>query len=177
MAKVNDKGTSTRDDDRLVGGAAFEVRVDDGDGKYEPDGDDGSVIADLESAKGYAVYSPGVPGDYWVKEVQPPDGLSVAAAMLVRYRIPETPERCFVADGKKECLPDNDETGGYTVAVIVDSPIGAPPTEARPEAPATDTDPASDPAPRNDVVWLLLVLVGVASAAAYLARTAPRRPS
>ena len=67
--------------------------------------------------------------------------------MLVKYRTPETPENCFVVDGKKECKPDEDGSGGFTVAAIVDSPIGAPPTEARPAAPATDTDPAPGPRP------------------------------
>ena len=153
----------------------FEIRVDDGDGKYEPNADDGGVVATLKATDGYAVYNPGLPGDYWVKEVDAPNGLSKADAMLVKYRTPETPENCFVVDGKKECKPDEDGSGGFTVAAIVDSPIGAPPTEARPAAPATDTDPAPDPTPRNDTMWLLLGLVGVASAAAYLARTAPRR--
>ena len=175
IAKVNDKGTSTREDDKFVGGAVFEIRVDDGDGKYEPNADDGGVVATLKATDGYAVYNPGLPGDYWVKEVDAPNGLSKADAMLVKYRTPETPENCFVVDGKKQCKPDEDGSGGFTVAAIVDSPIGAPPTEARPAAPATDTDPAPAPTPRNDTMWLLLGLVGVASAAAYLARTAPRR--
>ena len=178
VAKVDDKGTSTRDDDRLTGGAVFEVRIDDGDGAYEPDGDDGSVIADLVSPKGYSVYLPDGPGDYWVKEVQPPDGLETADAMLVKYRIPETPENCFVVDGKKRCQADTDNTSGYTVAVIIDSPIGAPPTEKRPEAPATDTDlVASGPAPSDDTLWVLFLVVGSAAGVAYLARTAPRRLS
>ena len=153
----------------------FEIRVDDGDGKYEPNADDGGVVATLKATDGYVVYNPGLPGDYWVKEVDAPNGLSKAAAMRVKYRTPETPENCFVVDGKKQCKPDEDGSGGFTVAAIVDSPIGAPPTEARPAAPATDTDPAPAPTPRNDTTWLLLGLVGVASAAAYLARTAPRR--
>ena len=36
VTKVDDQGTKNRDDDQIVGGAKFEIRLDDGDGVYEP---------------------------------------------------------------------------------------------------------------------------------------------
>ena len=77
MPKVDDQGTKTTSDDRIVRGATFQFLADDGDGRYEPDGDDAPVLATIEAPKGFAVYTPSGPGDYWVVEAAPPEGLDV----------------------------------------------------------------------------------------------------
>jgi hypothetical protein len=166
VAKVNNKGTTDQDDDKIVGGATFEVRLDDGDGEYEPDSDDGAPIAELDSPDGYSVYTPPSSGDYWVKEVTPPAGLTTAPAMLVEYTL--TPQNCVVVDGDKTCKPDDDDTGGFTIAVIEDSPVGKP-------LPQTDAASVTDGASPFDMLWVVYAgLAGTIVAAAVLAM-GPRR--
>ena len=110
VAKINDKGTNDRDDDKMAGGATFDIRVDDGDGKYEPGGDDGSPIVELDARARYSVYvPPAAQGDYWVKEKTPPKGLTTAPACWSRIRS-ASPENCIVLDGKKQCVADDDNT-------------------------------------------------------------------
>ena len=58
---MNDQGTPTVKDDEVVGGAVFEFRSDDGDGQYEPTGDDGPVLATVEATHGFAVFAPSEP--------------------------------------------------------------------------------------------------------------------
>ena len=167
MAKINDKGTSDRDDDHLAGGAVFVIRVDDGDGTYEPGGDDGSPIAELEAEHGYGVFVPPGPGDYWVKEKTPPKGLTTAPAMLVEYAAPSSPENCLVLDGKKQCVADDDNNGGFTMAVIQDSPKDIPP-------PATDT--VTEDGPANNTPWFVIAaLIGTIAAATLITGPSRRR--
>jgi hypothetical protein len=144
----------------------FEVRLDDGDGKYEPDTDDGAPIAELESPDGYSVYVPPEEGDYWVEEVKPPQGLDTAPAMLVAYT--HTPQNCFVVDGEKRCKPDDDNTGGFTIAVVEDAPVGHP-------LPQTDAVSGTDGGSPFGSLWVVYAgLAGAIAAAAVLAR-GPRR--
>ena len=75
VPKVNDQGTPETSDDRIVPGATFEFRRDDGDGIYEPVGDDAPVLAEIDATNGFAVFTPAEPGDYWVTESTPPPGL------------------------------------------------------------------------------------------------------
>jgi hypothetical protein len=167
VAKVNNKGTTDTDDDKIVGGATFEVRLDDGDGRYEPDADDGAPLAELDSPDGYSVLVPPDEGDYWVKEIEPPQGLTTAPAMLVRYT--HTPQNCIVVEGEKRCRPDDDDTGGFTLAVIQDSPIGMP-------LPQTDVAAPGDPGASSDAPWIFFAgLAGSIAAAAVLARSSRRR--
>ncbi len=55
VPKVNDQGTPETSDDRIVPGAVFEFRRDDGDGTYEPVGDDSPVLAQVDATNGFAV--------------------------------------------------------------------------------------------------------------------------
>jgi len=126
----------------------FEIRLDDGDGIYEPDGADAPVLATLDARFGFAVFLPPAPGDYWITEVTPPPGLTVAPPMLVRYSIPSTSMNCAVLRGKQTCSPDDDDSGGFLVAVVVDSPSGG-------TAPDTNTTSPIERTPTD--LWLLAV--------------------
>jgi hypothetical protein len=160
--KVNDQGTPTRDDDQITGGAVFELRADDGDGVYEPSGDDAPVIDTVSAPRGFAVFLPPAPGDYWITESSPPDGLDVAPPQLVTYTTDI--ENCGVLGDQRTCRPDDDGIGGFTVVAVMDSPTGGSlPADAT--TPPTDTAAAVDqPADRSGglIVGLSLLALGVA---------------
>jgi hypothetical protein len=136
VGKVNDQGTADPNDDRIVAGATFEFRRDDGDGTYEPVGDDAPVLAEIDATSGFAVFMPSEPGDYWVTESTAPPGLSVADPILVHYT--GSPENCGLTRGVLECVPDDDQSGGFLVVAVTDSPTGGVgPDDVTP--PPTDT--------------------------------------
>ena len=142
MVKVNDQGTADPVDDQIVGGATFEFRQDDGDGVYEPEADDAPVLAEIEATHGFAVWMPPGPGDFWVTESVPPLDLDTEPPILVTYEIPPSPLNCSLFRGGFTCVPDDDASGGYVIAVATNSPIvGAGPATDDPgggELPATD---------------------------------------
>ena len=134
--KVNDQGTSSIEDDRITGGATFELRADDGDGRYEPDGDDAPVIDVAAAPRGFAIFLPPAPGDYWITESSPPAGLDIAPPQLVTYTTDV--EACGVIGAHRRCVPDDDGVGGFTVVAVLDSPTGGS-LPAGATAPPTDT--------------------------------------
>ena len=132
---------------------------------YEPNGDDGAPLAVLDAPDGHAVYHPDQSGDYWVTEVSPPKGLTTARPELVKYTTTVPPQNCAVYKGETRCQADDDNTGGFTIAVIVDSP-------KHQNAPATDTEATVTNAPSNDALWWLVAgLSGAVATMAVLART------
>ncbi len=135
---MDDHGTPDPGDDRIVPGATFQFRQDDGDGIYEPEGDDAPVLATIDATYGFAVFRPSEPGDYWVTESTAPPGLGTADPMLVHYTA--SAENCSLFDRVTRCAPDEDQSGGFLIVVVVDSPLGgtgaevtSPPTDARPD--------------------------------------------
>ena len=151
--KVNDQGTATVEDDRITAGATFELRADDGDGHYEPSGDDAPVIATDLAPRGFAVFHPPGPGDYWITESDPPAGLDIAPPQLVTYTTDV--EACGVLGEQRRCVPDDDGIGGFTVVAVMDSPTGGS-LPAGATAPPTDTAVQVDP--RSDDTGALLIL-------------------
>ena len=135
VAKVNDQGTSETSDDRIVPGAVFEFRLDDGDGRYEPVDDDAPVLAEVSATYGFAVFTPSDTGDYWVTESTPPPGLEIADPILVSYTA--SSENCGLAGSALRCEPDDDQSGGFLIVVVADSPTGGVGPEVT--APPTDT--------------------------------------
>ena len=156
---MNDQGTADTSDDRVVPGASFAFRRDDGDGLYEPAGDDSPVLAEVDATNGFAVFTPPGPGDYWVTETTPPAGLTTAAPILVHYTA--SAENCSLAAGVLGCTPDDDQSGGFLIVVVVDSPIGG----VSPEDTAPPTDTAQgDPSRPVDIVppvGLMLIVAAV----------------
>ena len=84
VTKVDDKGTSSRKDDRLLAGAHFEIRLDDGDGKFEPKTDDALVFEGV-AQHGYLVFETPPQGINWIIEVDAPSGYDTAKPVQVRY--------------------------------------------------------------------------------------------
>ena len=146
-------------------GAVFEFRLDDGDGTYEPAGDDAPLLAEVSATNGFAVFTPSETGDYWVTESTPPPGLE--------DRRPDprstTPHRRRIAvslGSALRCEPDDDQSGGFLIVVVVDSPIGGVGPEVT--APPTDTVPGDDSRPVDIVpaAALILIVAAVVSSAA-----------
>ena len=173
VAKVNDQGTPESEDDRIVGGASFEFRRDDGDSLYEPSGGDAPVLAHVEATFGFAVWTPPGPGSYWVTEVAAPPGLTTAQPILVQYTVPATAQNCAVVNGTSSCVRDEDQSGGFVTVVVTDSPSGGvSPETSAPTLPATDTSPIGRPNSNG-----LLVVIGIVFilCVAVLAATPHRR--
>jgi hypothetical protein len=168
VAKVNDQGTQETSDDRIVPGAVFEFRLDDGDGAYEPVGDDAPVLAEIEATDGFAVFTPSETGRYWVTESTAPPGLDVADPILVEYTA--SAQNCGLAGSRLACQPDDDQSGGFLIVAVVDSPTGGVgPDDIT--APPTDTV-TGDAVHRVDIApaTLLLVLIGAVTVVAARSR-------
>ncbi len=146
VIKVADQGTESTDDDEVVGGARFELRLDDGDEEYEPDAEDAPLLASVDAPQGFAVFAPTTPGDYWITEVTAPTGLATMPAVLVTYT--GSDEECGWYRGELVCRPDEDGTGGFVLVAFKDPPSGS--VEAQSggsNLPPTDTAPAAPPEP------------------------------
>jgi hypothetical protein len=165
VAKVNDQGTPDTGDDRIVPGAAFEFRQDDGDRVYEPDDDDSPVLATVDATHGFAVFTPSEPGDYWVTESTVPPGLDTADPILVHYTA--TSENCSLSEGVVRCAPDDDQSGGFLIVVVVDSPTGG--TGAEVTSPPTDTS-SEDPGRPVGIMPAILLMAFVAGVVLVEAR-------
>ncbi len=83
MAKVDDRGTATFRDDRLLRGASFAIRVDDGDGRYDAGSDE--VVWDGTADSGFLVFPAPPEGDYWIVETDAPTGFDTASPILVTH--------------------------------------------------------------------------------------------
>ena len=170
VPKVNDQGTPDTSDDRIVPGAVFEFRLDDGDGTYEPAGDDAPVLAEVDAGNGFAVFTPSETGDYWVTESTAPPGLEIADPILVHYTA--SPENCGLSNSLLRCVPDDDQSGGFLIVVVIDSPIGGVGGEEI-TPPPTDTDQGGVSRP----VDILLASMAILLAAAVVLGEARHRQS
>ena len=99
MAKISDNGTDDPNDDALLPGSTFAFYLDDGDGVFEPDGDDAPRLAEIGSDTGFHVWTPPGPGRYWVVEVASPPGYDIAPPVLVDYLLERALDNCVHTDG------------------------------------------------------------------------------
>jgi hypothetical protein len=160
VVKVNDNGTPDTSDDTIVGGSTFSIYLDNGNGVFEPNGADGPALATLPAPKGFAVFRPDAPGDYWIVEVTAPPGLAVADPILVQHEF--NGQNCGVLRGVRTCVADDDNSGGFTIAAVVDSPQGGvePTSSENVTPPSTDVLAAPvRPDPRG--AWLAVASVFV----------------
>ncbi len=174
IAKLDDRATADRADDQLLPGATFDVRPDDGDGVYEPTGDDGPPLDAVELGTGFVIFKPNATGRYWVAEVVAPDGFDTAAPIMVDYAVPIPPENCVVIEGDRRCRVDEDGTGGFVIVVVRNSPIGGlAPADAVMTPPPTDTVGTETTGSR----WFVPVLAGAIALVVGLLTGWPRRPN
>jgi hypothetical protein len=139
IAKVTNKGTDQLRDDRLLPGARIEIRIDDGDGKYEPTTDDSKIGFDGVADKGFLIFRTPPDGDYWVVEADAPTGFEKSRPLLVHYPADIVAGNCVQIGNKQHCLPDDDASGGILLVVISDTPAQLPRTDT---AAVNDTDMA-----------------------------------
>jgi hypothetical protein len=167
VIKVADQGTASTDDDEVIGGARFELRLDDGDKAYEPDGDDAPLLASVDAPEGFAVFEPTTPGDYWVAEVTAPTGLAPMPPVLVTYT--GSDEECGWYRGELVCRPDADGNGGFVLVAFKDPPSGSVESQTGgSNLPQTDTAPAAPPdssaspgVPHGTIFALSLAVVAI----------------
>ena len=127
MAKVDDRGTATLRDDRLLRGASFAIRVDDGDGRYDPVTD--KVVAQGTADSGFLVFRAPPEGDYWIVETDAPSGFETAAPVLVSHDPTDEHRNCVTQGGHRTCVRDEDQSGGFLLVFVRDTPAGLPPTD------------------------------------------------
>ena len=100
VGKLSDNGTpGDPTDDTLLPGSTFAFYRDDGDGVFEPEGDDAPRLAEVDSDTGFHVWTPPGPGRYWVQEIDSANGLRPGAA--ASRRLPADPSHrqlCRPAD-------------------------------------------------------------------------------
>jgi hypothetical protein len=129
IAKVDDKGTRTPGDDSLLRGASFAIHVDDGDGRYEAESDE--VVWEGTADTGFLVVPAAPEGDYWIVETDAPTGFRTAAPILVEHVITSEPRNCVAVGERRTCVPDEDQSGGYLLVFVRDTPADLPPTDAQ----------------------------------------------
>ena len=80
--KVNDQGTSTIEDDRITAVRTSSCVQMMATVAMRPNGDDAPVIDTADAPRGFAVFDPPGPGDYWVTETNPPGWSGCRAAAV-----------------------------------------------------------------------------------------------
>ena len=171
VGKLSDGGTDgDLTDDSLLPGASFVLYLDDGDGVFEPEGEDAPPIEPTMVVGAFHIFTPPGPGRYWVVETSPPAGFDTSEPMLVDFLLARSTQNCVVAEDGESCVTDDDPDGGYVLAVVADSPTGGagaltpPPTDV---ASAGPTIPLTGP---MLVLALLSVISTVSVSLAFAAR-------
>ena len=72
------------------------------------------------------------PGDYWIIEIDAPDGFELARPRIVRYRGDAgEPANCLAAAGAQlRCQAASEGRPGFVMLVVPNRPAGLPPTDA-----------------------------------------------
>jgi hypothetical protein len=127
IAKLDDRGTRSRRDDRLLRGATFRIVFDDGDARYEPAGD--RTVFEGVATRGWLAFRPREVGGYWIVEVTAPPGYGSSDPVRVTIVGGRQP-RCLHDDGRVRCSAEEEESNGYLVVAITDTPMALPRTDA-----------------------------------------------
>ena len=138
VGKLSDNGTpDDATDDTLLPGSTFAFYRDDGDGVFEPEGDDAPKLAEVDSDTGFHPWTPPGPGQYWVQEIDSAEGYDLAPPQLVDYLLTRSTDNCVVHPTELLCSPDDDGiSAGLRVVAVTDTfegGVGAltpPPTDA-----------------------------------------------
>jgi hypothetical protein len=127
---VDTKGTRDYSDDTLLPGARFRIYKDDGDSRYESAAD--SAVFDGVAETGFLVFEDPEPGDYWIIEIDAPDGYELARPRIIRYRGDAgEPANCLAAAGAPlRCEAAPEGRPGFVMLVVPNRPAGLPPTDA-----------------------------------------------
>ena len=184
IAKLDNNGTATQDDDVLLDGAKFEVWLDDGDSVFET-GEDTLVFGPADAADGLLDTDVLPGGTYWLVETVVPAGFVGSDPILVELNVDPSKVCIWDASGLLECVPNDQESLSLTIVIVDNTPEATPaPTggvggatgtpKPRVTLPPTDTiDGIASSAPAGDG-WRLVLLGLAAMLAASLLLTPAR---
>jgi hypothetical protein len=162
IAKYDNKGTESLDDDTALDGASFEVWLDDGDEVFETD-DDTLVFGPATTTGGLLDTDPLAEGWYWIVEVVVPTGFTGSDPILVQLNLDSTETCVWDATGLVDCVANDGEVDGlsWTIVEVENTPPdgGVQPATGTPAItlPPTDTLTGSTSAPAGDG-WRLILL-------------------
>ena len=89
------------------------------------------VVWEGAADSGFLVFPAAPEGDYWVVETDAPTGFHTAPPMLVRHELTEEHRDCIVVGEQTELRADDDQSGGFLLVFVHDTPADLPPTDER----------------------------------------------
>jgi hypothetical protein len=130
IIKVDNNGTlDDFDDDVLLDGASFAVRMDDGDSVYEED-EDSLVFGPAASVDAELVTDLLQPGSYWIVETLVPAGFVGSDPILVELNTDSSQVCLWDFTGSLGCEANDFEEDPWTVVIVDNAPEAAEPTPA-----------------------------------------------
>jgi Prealbumin-like fold domain len=187
IAKYDNKGTDSIDDDVALDGATFEVYLDDGDETFDA-GSDTLVFGPATTVGGLLDTDPLEEGSYWIVETVVPAGFTGSDPILVDLNIDSAVTCIWNAQGLVECVDNSGDVDGlsWTIVEVENTPVQAtstPTPTATPTGevegatgtpnitlPPTDTALGGGPAAPSSDGWrlILLAMAGLLAAALML---------
>lgn len=182
IAKMDNNGTATQDDDVLLDGAKFEIWLDDGDNAFET-GEDTLVFGPADAADGLLDTDVLPGGKYWIVETVVPAGFVGSDPILVELNVDPSKVCIWDASGLLECVANDQESLSLTIVIVDNTPEAAPTggvggatgtPKPKVTLPPTDAiDGTASSAPAGDG-WRILLLGLAAMLAASLLLTPAR---
>lgn len=145
IVSLDTRGTDSTDDDVLVDGSTFSVRLDDGDRAFDASLD---AVADGPTPAPGGLLDTALlgPGWYWVETVAA-DGYEASPPILVELNTDGTKTCVWDAGGLTECQANDAGAEGlsWTMVLVRNAPSATPTAAPTPAPTAAPTDPTTAP--------------------------------
>jgi hypothetical protein len=144
IAKYDNKGTESVDDDVALDGATFEVYLDDGDGSFDATSDT-LAFGPATTVGGLLDTDPLDEGSYWIVETVVPAGFTGSDPILVDLNIDSAVTCVWDALGLVECIDNDGDVDGlsWTIVEVENTPVGATGTPAPTATPTGEVEGAT----------------------------------
>ncbi len=144
IAKYDNKGTASVDDDVALDGASFEVYLDDGDGSFDATSDT-LAFGPATTVGGLLDTDPLDEGSYWIVETVVPAGYTGSDPILVDLNIDSAVTCVWDAQGLVECIDNDGDVDGlsWTIVEVENTPAQATGTPAPTVAPSGEVEGAT----------------------------------